>query len=282
MDIRQILVPVSTYPDCVPERTLASAFRLSEILGAAVTVHVSELDADRATWPAVMGAFPLDFPHMMQELVTKSGLNAAASCTASERLSEEYGTALDLRRAVATLYASPASMIDLARLHDLVVLPVPEINSFDRSWIEPIIFQSERPVMLMPSEGRQFQSIDRVVLAWDYSREAARALADALPLLKRAREVQVVTVFGEKHIQTTSVPADIDKYFAAHKIPYSLCQLSAGKGPVADLLLGHAREANASMLVMGCYGHSRAQEFFLGGASRGVIRNPGLPVLLSH
>jgi nucleotide-binding universal stress UspA family protein len=282
MDTKRILLPIPTYPDCVPEGTLASVFRLAQIQGAKITALVSQLDADRATWPAVMGAFPLDFPRMMQELVTRSELNATKSCSAVEKLSEEYGVTLDLRRGATTLYATPAGVIDLARLHDLVVLPVPEINSFDRSWIEPVVFQSGRPVMLMPSKGRQLQSVDRVVIAWDYSREAARALADALPLLRHARDVQVVTILGEKPIKSTSTAADIDKYLGAHKVRYTLHQISAGKEAVANLLQQHAQEVGACVLVMGCYGHSRAQEFLLGGASRGVIRDPGLPVLLSH
>ncbi len=282
MDIRKILLAVPTYPDRVPEETLESTFRLAEILRAAMTAQVFQLDSDQSTWPAVMGAFPVDFPQMMQELVTRSELNAACSSASLEMLSREYEVPLDLRRTLAVLYGAPNGMIDLARLHDLLVLPVPEINSFDRSWTEPAIFQSGRPLMLMPAEGRHLHAIDRVVLAWDYSREAARALDDALPILHLAREVQVVTVFGEKHIETTCTSADLDGYFSAHKIRYSLHQLTAGEGNIGDLLMKHARDVGASMLVMGGYGHSRAREFLLGGASRGVIRQPTLPVLISH
>src|SRR3569833_1183898 len=278
MDIRRILLPVPTYPDRAPDGTLESAFRLAEILGATITAQVPQLDSDQATWPAVMGAFPVNFPHMMQELVTVSELNAAASCGALEKLSSEYNVTLDLRRSLTTLYPVSSTTVDLARLHDLLILPIPEISSFDRSWVEAAIFQSGRPVVLMPSDGKSVQSIDRVVVAWDYSREAARALSDALPILRHAREVQMVTVFGEKHIETTCVTADIDKFLAARQIRNNLCQLDAGGEPIADLIQNHARAIGASMLVMGCYGHSRALEFLLGGASRGIIRHPSLPV----
>jgi nucleotide-binding universal stress UspA family protein len=197
-------------------------------------------------------------------------------------LSAEYGVKLDLRRCLTTLYASAVGVTDLARLHDLLVLPVPEIDSFDRSWLEPALFQSARPTLLLPAGGKSLQSVDRVVLAWDYSREAARALGDALPILRHARDVQIVTVFGEKHIATRCVAADLDKFLTAHRIRYHLHQLAAGGESVSDLLLRHARDVGANMLVMGCYGHSRAQEFLLGGATRGIIRNPALPVLFSH
>lgn len=282
MDIRTILLAVSTYPDRVPDETLESAFRLAEILGAGLTAAVFQLDGDRSTWPAVMGTFPLDFPHMMQELVTRSELNAASSSASLEILSREYESPLDSRRKLANLYGDPKSLIDLARLHDLLVLPVPEINSFDRSWIEPAIFQSGRPLLLLPSEGKHLHTIDRVVLAWDYSREAARALGDALSILHHAREVQVVTAFGEKHVETTCTSADLDKYFSAHKIRYSLQQLTIAKGNIGDLLMEHAQEAGASMLVMGCYGHSRAREWVLGGVSRTLLQAMTVPVFLAH
>lgn len=282
MEIRQILLALPTYPDRVPDRTLEGGCRLAQLLGAGLTVQVSQLDADQKTWPLVMGAFPLNFPRMMQELVAQSEMNAAASCASVERLCAEYKVPLELRRAVMGLYASPAPLVDLARLHDLLVLPVPEINSFDRSFIEPAIFQSGRPVILMPSDGKQLQSLDRVVLAWDYSRESARALADAVPLLRRAREVHVVIVFGEKQIATTCVTGDLERFMAAHQVHYSLHQLDADGKPVSELLLRHAAEINAGLLVMGAYGHSRMREFVLGGASRGVIDHVTLPVLLSH
>jgi len=272
--------PGLTACSAIPDRSLEGACRLSQLLRAGMTVRVAQLNSDQTTWPAVMGAF--DFPRMMQELVAQSEMNATASCKAVEALCVEYGIKLDLRRAITTLYASSADLVDLSRLHDLLILPVPEIDSFDRNYIEPAIFQSGRPTVLMPSDGKQLQSVDRVVLAWDYSREAARALTDALPILRLARDVHVVTVFGEKHIATTSVTSDLDKFLTAHQVHYSLHQLKAGVEPIADLLLRYAGEINAGMLVMGGYGHNRMREFVLGGASRGVIRHPTLPVLFSH
>ena len=282
MDIMQILLALPTYPDRVPDSTLESACRLAELLRANMTVRVSQLDGDQGTWPPVIGAFPLNFPGMMQELVTQSEINAAASCVAVERLCTEYEINLDLRRALMTLYASPCDLIDLSRLHDLLILPVPEIESFDRSYVEPVIFQSGRPTLLLPSSGKQLQSLDRVVLAWDYSREATRALADSLPILRLATDVHVLTAFGEKHIETSCVAGDLEKYLTKHQIRYSLHQVAAGVEPIADILLHYAKEINAGMLIMGAYGHSRVREFVLGGASRGVLSRPALPILLSH
>jgi nucleotide-binding universal stress UspA family protein len=280
--IREILLRVPTSPDAAPEEFLESAVALCQHLGASLTASVLQLNSDQATWPLVAGSFPLDFPQLMNELVVKSEANAAASASSLSQLCAEYGVTLDLRRGVTTPYASQAPLVDLARLHDLAILPVPESEAPVDSWIPSILFGSGRPIMLLPSRRKTTQRLDRVVVAWDWSREAARALAAALPLIALAKSVHIVTVFGEKHIQTTCTPADLEKYLVAHHVKYDLEQVELKGKSIGEALTDHAESVNADLLVMGAYGHSRIQEFVLGGATREVLRDPPLPVLLCH
>jgi nucleotide-binding universal stress UspA family protein len=162
------------------------------------------------------------------------------------------------------------------------MLPVPEADAFDRPCIQAVLFGSARPVALMPSGRRRLRGLDRVVVAWDFSREAARALADAIPLLVLAREVRVVTVFGEKHLETTATTADVEHFLARHRVKYSLNQISFEGGNIGRFLMDYAVGVDADILVMGAYGHSRLREFVLGGATREILCHPELPVLLSH
>lgn len=280
--IRQILLWVPTSPDAVPERVLESAIALSQHLGAGLTADLLQLDSDPASWPVVVGSFPLDFPQLMHELVVKSEANAATAAASLARLGAEYGVTLDLRRGVTTPYASPAPLVDLARLHDLAVLPVPESDGVGRSVVQSVLFGSGRPVVLLPSRGKRLQWLDRIVVAWDWSREAARALSAALPLMALAKTVHVVTVFGEKHIDTACTRADLEKYLTAHRVKYSLDQAELEGRPIGDALMEYAEGVNADLLVMGAYGHSRLQEFILGGATREMLRDPSLPVFLCH
>ena len=120
------------------------------------------------------------------------------------------------------------------------------------------------------------------MVAWDYSREAARALADAMPILRRAKMVHIVSVTGEKAIRTTSVPSDLEKYLTAHKVNYAVEQISLKGSSVADCVMSLARGVNADILVMGAYGHSRLWEFIMGGATQGILSDTRLPILLSH
>lgn len=280
--IRQALLSVPSFPDAVPERVLESACTLSQLLGARLTAELRQLNSDQATWPAVMGSFPLDFPQLMNELVVKSEANAASSAKSLTQLCAERGVVLDLRRGLTTPYASQAPLVDLARLHDLVILPVPEVDAFDRSCVQAVIFGSGRPVVLLPSHGKPLQWLDRIVVAWDWSREAARALTDALPLIALAREVRIVTIFGEKHIETTSVRADLEKFLEAHQVKYNFHQVDLEGKPIGSVLMDYAKEAGADLLVMGAYGHGRLREFVLGGATREILRDPLLPVFLAH
>lgn len=282
--IRQILLSLPTHPDRPPVQTLEGAAFLAQALGATLTAHIPQLCNDPQTWPVVIGTFPLDFPQMMDEAVTQSETHAAALADDIAKVCAQWNVALDMRRNFSTLMASADPLVDLSRLHDLTVLPVPETDSFGRSYLEAAIFGTGRPSLLLPSgKGkRPLQSLRRVVVAWDYSREAARAMADAMPLLAQAEKVHVLSVFGEKGLGTTCVTGDLEKYLAAHKVNYSIDQVTLKEGGIGEGLLSHAKESSADLLVMGAYGHSRLREFILGGATEAILADTPLPVLLSH
>jgi nucleotide-binding universal stress UspA family protein len=282
--IRQILLSLPTHPDSPPAQTLEGAAVLAQLLGARLTTQIPQLSGNPETWPPVIGTFPLSFPQMMNEAVVQSEKNAAIMTETLTDLCSQMRVSLDIRRSLATLYASPRPLVDLARLHDLTILPFPETDSFGRSYVEAAIFDTGRPTLLLPSgeRTRSLQRLDTVVVAWDFSREAARAMADALPILMRANRVHILSVFGEKGIQTTCVSGDLEKYLTAHQVKYAIDQVSLDDCAIGECVMSHAAQVNADMLVMGAYGHSRFREFILGGATGSVLSDPRLPILLSH
>ena len=282
--IKQILLALPSYPDRPPAETLEGAALLAQILDASLTAQIPQLSSDSATWPTVITTYPLDVSTLMGETVGVSEKNAAELTDVLTQCCSRLRVPLDIRRSLAEIYPSPDGLVDLARLHDLLVLPVPEINSFDRSYLEPAIFDTGRPTLMLPSgeDARPLTRLENVVMAWDYSREAARALSDAMPILTRAKRVHVVSILGEKGLRTTSTFCDLEKYLAAHKVIHVVEQRTPEQGGVAEALMACAQELQADMLVMGAYGHSRFREFVLGGATRGMLSNPALPVLVSH
>jgi len=282
--IRQILLHLPTYPDRAPLQGLESAAFLTQQLGASLTAQITQLSDDPSTWPPVIGTFPLDFPQMMGEAVAISRANADALAKDVTDTCAIFSVTADMRRGLTTLLGSPDALVDLGRLHDLTVLPFPALDTFGRDIMNAAIFGSGRPTLLLPSSqrARPLRKLNKVMVAWDYSREAARAMADAVPILTQAKEVHILSVFGEKGLRTSCVPADLEKYLATHKIKYELDQTTLKNGTTGECLLSHAAGINADMLVMGAYGHSRWREFVLGGATKTILSEALLPVFVSH
>ena len=125
-------------------------------------------------------------------------------------------------------------------------------------------------------------TLNRAMVCWDGSRNAARAVSDALPLLAQAENVEVVTIIGEKGKSDELPGADIAQHLARHGLKVELRRVSLGKTDVANNLLSIAADLSADFLVMGGYGRSRLREFILGGATRGILASMTVPTLMSH
>ena len=282
--IRQILLHLPTYPDRTPLQGLESAAFLAQQLGARITAQIPQLSDDPKSWPPVIGTFPLDFPQMMNEAVAISQANAANLAKDVVEACASFNVALDMRRGLTTFLGAPDALVDLGRLHDLTVMSLPTLDSFAHDVIQTAIFGTGHPTLLLPSGNgaRPLRKLGKVLVAWDYSREAARTMADALPILARAKEVHILSVFGEKGLKTNCVASDLEKYLAAHKVQHQIDQVTIKDGTIGDCLLSHASEIKADLLVMGAFGHSRLREFVLGGATRTILSESRLPVFLSH
>ena len=172
---------------------------------------------------------------------------------------------------------------DQAKLHDLMVAGA-DRSSFlsERKVMEHVLFDSGRPVVIVPNRHAKPFGCKRVTVAWDHSRTAARALHDALPFLRLAEEVVLVAVGGEKRFQTETDPATIEATLARKGLNARFEQIELGGRNIGQGLQDHALHSGADLLVMGAYGHSRLREFILGGATREVLDDPRLPVLMSH
>ncbi len=143
---------------------------------------------------------------------------------------------------------------------------------------------SGRPVLIVPSVGEPRSVGDKVLVAWNARREAARAVFDALPLLQRAKEVKVVWVNpqSEQDVAQDIPAADICAALARHNVKCQATEQLQPRTGVGETLLACAKEMDADLLVMGCYGHTRLREFVFGGASRHVLAQMSVPVLMSH
>ena len=158
-------------------------------------------------------------------------------------------------------------------------------GSMPAGFVESVLICSGKPALILPFAGK-FETAGRdVLIGWNATPQAARALTAALPWLHSARRVYVLEVTDEPAQQHPG-EIDIAQYLQFHGIVSALHYHRASPPPVprnaGELLLSFASEVGADLLVMGCYGHNRAREFMLGGASRSVLRNMTLPVLMAH
>ena len=148
---------------------------------------------------------------------------------------------------------------------------------------ESLVLTSGRPVIMFPPGGTASR-IRRILVGWNAGREAVRAVADAMPLLVRAEAVEVLVVDPERrragHGQEPG--ADIARHLARHGAQVEVRRLASGGEDVGRVLLSQAAAFGADLMVMGAYGHSYLNEWIFGGVTRTVLREAGLPVLMSR
>jgi nucleotide-binding universal stress UspA family protein len=147
-----------------------------------------------------------------------------------------------------------------------------------------LAMESGRPALIVPRTEIREHIGERVLVAWNARREAARAVFDALPILPRAKEVTVVWVNPQSELdQARDVPAaDICAALARHGVTCEATQQLQPRNNIGEALLACAKDYSADLMVMGCYGHTRLREFVFGGASRHVLTKMTIPVLMSH
>jgi nucleotide-binding universal stress UspA family protein len=180
--------------------------------------------------------------------------------------------------------ADPAEMFGrVARRFDLAVVGQAEPRKSTPAplVIEAALFETGRPALVVPYIQKGGVKLDRVMVCWDGSRSAARAASDAMPFLERAGTVEVVIV--TEHGESDETPgADIAQHLARHGLAVEVKQIVAPDAKTADVLLSHAADTAADLLVLGGYGHSRLREFILGGVTRSILEAMTVPTLMSH
>ena len=279
MAFKDILVALTSYPEPSPLSVVDDAVTIAAVLGA----HLAALSCE--THVQVPGHFLSgSFAHIPGIIAgegAKSRQNAQDLLAAFDKVAERAGVPHEtiLEKCTSTDFLS--LLLDYARLRDLTIIPVAE--SYEQMYPEAVIFGSGKPTMVLPKtlRTRPFE-LGTVAVAWDFSRAAARAISDALPLLEKARKVRVVTIVDEKHMDTEHSAEELAKNLARHGIDVVLDRVEAKSKPIGSVLESYTLSNAVDLLVMGAYGHSRLRQFILGGATKSLLSKPPLPILFSH
>ncbi len=276
--LRSILLHVDASPRCAVRLRLARAIGLQQ--EAAVTalyaVSPSLLDQPFAYTEGSASILPI--------LEQIDADRRAAAKTAFDR--EESSAPSTMRWADVGRQPALQGFVDHALYADLLVLGQrdpsdAQAGGVPADFVESVLIDCGRPALIVPYTG-SFTSVGRdVLVAWKPTREAARAVAGALPLLQRARRVHVVGSSTDSAEHPDGRP-DLAGYLRLHGVEPKVQYHSASSLETGEGLLSLAADVQADLLVMGCYGHTRAREFLLGGASRTILRSMTLPVLMAH
>ncbi len=283
MAIKDVLLVLTSYPDPTPDTSIERALNLCAALTAHVTAVTFQAEVKLTRTADVLTNMLLDFPLVLEEEKARSAANARHLLETFEnsalRLLIPNAKVLD--KCIA--FQVPDALIGHARLHDLTIIPFQEGYTVEQWYAEAVIFGSGRPAIILPASKKASPvALNTVVVAWDFSRPAARALADALPILQHAKHVRLVTIMNEKTISDTHSHSELAQNLLRHGIGIELDIVDAKGRAIGVALADYVASNSGDLLVMGAYGHSRVKEFILGGATKSMLDKPPVPILLSH
>lgn len=175
---------------------------------------------------------------------------------------------------------APAQLIvDRSRLSDLIVLSLAGDDDGPLSLAADVALHARAPVLAIPSDSRSLDCLGAAMVAWNGAHEASQALRLAMPMLRRASSVKIVTVSEDR----SEFPAtDASTYLARHGVASELHEWPRNGRTVAEALMDASAVLEAGFIVMGAYGHSRLREAVLGGTTRDMLRHSRVPLLLGH
>lgn len=223
---------------------------------------------------------------VLQETLTRASAEAEQLEAAARKALGRHDLRWSMQHGVAQLGDIGRHVAAHARFADLVVLPLPYGDGRGIE-LEPVVegalFEGQVPVIVVPDDVTPTATPRRIVIGWNESPEAMRAVRAALPLLKAAEVVHVVVVDPPQHGPNRSDPGGLlSQFLSRHGVKVEIDVLSRTLPRVIDVLMRHVSDCDADMVVMGAYGHSRFREAILGGATRNMLEEAKVPVFMAH
>ncbi len=223
---------------------------------------------------------------ILQETLNRANAEADQILTYAQDYLGKSGVRWTAENGVAQIADIGRHVARRARFSDLVILPRPYGKDRDAE-AEPIVeaamFEGHAPVLLVPDDAKPVASPGTIMIGWNESIEAMRAIRSALPFLKRAELARIVVIDPPRHGPDRSDPGGLlSQMLARHGVKCEIDVLSKTMTRVSDILNRHAADTDADMIVMGAYGHSRFREAILGGATRNMLEQSAVPVFLAH
>jgi nucleotide-binding universal stress UspA family protein len=230
---------------------------------------------------SVMGGIPAEF---IESQRAEADTKARAAIAHFEQNAKRSGLSFETRVLSTSISGAADQLGQIGRRFDLIVVGQANRDEAGADDIvdEGVLFESGRPVLFVPFIQKAGLALDRVMICWDGSRAATRAVADAMPFLHKSKQVEVVIIATGRPKSDEIPGADLGQHLARHGLKVEVKRITSPDIDVPSTILSYAADSSADMIVMGGYGHSRLREFVLGGATRGLLESMTVPVLMSH
>jgi nucleotide-binding universal stress UspA family protein len=280
MSIKHMLLPLVGDPNPAAVTAIEKCVMMAKGLGARVSALAVEVDVP--VRPKVMISDDLD------NTDTAVGVRSVSNARGLLQAFDAAATRCEVRneQRVARFAAADiaASLAEAARLKDLTLVPLKAHDVQSEKIVEQLIFHSGRPILLCPEElaDKLKAVLGNVAVAWDHTAPAARAVADALPLLQAAESVRIITATDQKTLAERESGAALVSHLAEHGITAIFETIKIDGSSVGKVFEAYVKTNAVDLLVMGAYRHSRLNEFVWGGATNTVIGRPPCWVLMSH
>ncbi len=272
-------IAVSLFSVSEDEPALAAAEKLASVSDADLTAVLLELEPEPIyTFEGVM------VTAMWTEVLAQAREGFAKERALLDARIKRSERAIAVRELVVASGLAAGDAAVHARHADLTVMMRPGGDNWRIAVFEGVLFGSGRPVLLVPPSWKGPELGRNVVVAWNGKREAARALADAVPLLDKADLVTIMTVDAEPSVDGVGPApgADIAAHLARRGLKVEVRNLDGLGRDSSDILMEGAARIGADLIVMGGYGRARLREWIFGGVTRAVIENAQVPVFMSH
>lgn len=257
---------------------LAAAVALARRMDAHLDVLCLGIDQTQA-----VGFYPGSSIVLLDQTIQAAQEDAAALGTAARNLLQQEDVRWSIEDGAAPMAGLSQLVAERARYCDLLLALRPTKRNRDaESVIEAALFSGQIPVLLLPSAAPP-QSWQHIVLGWDESNEALRAVRAALPLLQAAKSLSIAIIDPPTYGPERSDPGGaLSQMLARHGVHAEISVLARTLPTLADELNRHVRDRGADLVVMGAYGHSRLREAVLGGATRGMMEQAEVAVFMAH
>jgi len=223
---------------------------------------------------------------ILQETLTRANAEAEDILSCAKDYLGKTGIRWSAESGVAQIADIGRHVAHRARFSDLVILPQPygqDRGAEAEPIIEAAMFEGHAPVLVIPDKATPFTRPGTILIGWNESVEAMRAIRRALPFLVQADLVRIVVIDPPRHGPDRSDPGGmLSQMLARHGVKCEIDVLSKTMTRVSDILNRHAADTQADLIVMGAYGHSRFREAILGGATRNMLEQASVPVFLAH